>query len=169
MYTVDSAALKAISHPTRVAILRYFRAHDLASPNELARALGVSLASVGYHVRRLEELGFLRLAKRVPRRGATEHFYRARTDVDAEGAVRDFERRLLAPEGDRRAELRVLLDASAMADLRVAAHQLYLRMRQLEAEAVTRAGVDGTSRSFAVDVLFVVEPVPTVASCLAAR
>jgi hypothetical protein len=30
---------------------------------------------VSYHVRRLHALGFLRLVKQVPRRGATEHYY----------------------------------------------------------------------------------------------
>ncbi len=49
----------------------------MASPNELSRELGVSLGSVSYHVQRLLGLGFLKLVRKTPRRGAIEHYYTA--------------------------------------------------------------------------------------------
>ena len=41
----------------------------------MADELDASLGVVSYHVRRLEALGFLKLVKREPRRGAVEHYY----------------------------------------------------------------------------------------------
>jgi DNA-binding transcriptional ArsR family regulator len=79
---VDVRVVKALAHPTRVRILRILRDRELASPVELAGELGIPLGTVGYHVRRLELLGFIELAKRTQRRGAVEHHYRARTALD---------------------------------------------------------------------------------------
>jgi DNA-binding transcriptional ArsR family regulator len=75
---VDTRVVKALGHPTRVRILNVLRDRELASPVELSGELGVALGTVGYHVRRLEELGFIELARRTQRRGAVEHHYRAR-------------------------------------------------------------------------------------------
>jgi hypothetical protein len=50
----------------------------VASPSELADALGEPLGNVSYHVRILRELDCLELVRTEPRRGALEHFYRAR-------------------------------------------------------------------------------------------
>jgi DNA-binding transcriptional ArsR family regulator len=80
---VDTRVVKALGHPTRVRILNVLRDRDLASPVELSAELGVALGTVGYHVRRLEELGFIELARRTQRRGAVEHHYRARQVLDA--------------------------------------------------------------------------------------
>jgi len=79
---VDARVVKALAHPTRVRILRILRDRELASPVELAGELEIPLGTVGYHVRRLELLGFIELAKRTQRRGAVEHHYRARTALD---------------------------------------------------------------------------------------
>jgi DNA-binding transcriptional ArsR family regulator len=79
---VDARVVKALAHPTRVRILRILRDRELASPVELAAELGIPLGTVGYHVRRLELLGFIELAKRTQRRGAVEHHYRARSALD---------------------------------------------------------------------------------------
>jgi len=49
----------------------------VASPNQLARALGEALGSVSYHVRILRELDCVELVSTTPRRGALEHYYRA--------------------------------------------------------------------------------------------
>lgn len=75
---VDTRVVKALGHPTRVRILNVLRDRELVSPIELSQELGVPLGTVGYHVRRLESLGFIELAKRTQRRGAVEHHYRAR-------------------------------------------------------------------------------------------
>jgi hypothetical protein len=52
--------------------------HGAASPSELAAALGEPLGNVSYHMRILLELDCLELVRTEPRRGALEHFYRAR-------------------------------------------------------------------------------------------
>jgi DNA-binding transcriptional ArsR family regulator len=74
---VDTRVVKALGHPTRVRILNVLRDRELASPVELSAELGIPLGTVGYHVRRLESLGFIELARRTQRRGAVEHHYRA--------------------------------------------------------------------------------------------
>jgi DNA-binding transcriptional ArsR family regulator len=79
---VDTRVVKALGHPTRVRILRVLHDRELASPVELSAELGVALGTIGYHVRRLEQLGFIELARRTQRRGAIEHHYRARQLLD---------------------------------------------------------------------------------------
>jgi DNA-binding transcriptional ArsR family regulator len=83
----DPRLIKALAHPLRVRILSILESRDMASPNEMADELGVSLGVMSYHVRRLHALGFLELVKRTPRRGAIEHHYRAkaRPQVTDEG------------------------------------------------------------------------------------
>ncbi len=74
----DPRLIKALAHPLRVRVLSVLETREMASPNELADELGVSLGVMSYHVRRLHALGFLELMKRTPRRGAIEHHYRAK-------------------------------------------------------------------------------------------
>jgi DNA-binding transcriptional ArsR family regulator len=83
----DPRLIKALAHPLRVRILSILETREMASPNEMADELGVSLGVMSYHVRRLHALGFLELVKRTPRRGAIEHHYRAkaRPQVTDEG------------------------------------------------------------------------------------
>jgi DNA-binding transcriptional ArsR family regulator len=88
----DPALGKALAHPLRPRILVAL-AGRTASPSELAEQLDVPLGVLSYHVRRLVDLGLLRLVRRVPRRGAVEHYYtaadahltRTPVTVDAEG------------------------------------------------------------------------------------
>ncbi len=75
---LDEALLKAISHPLRHRLLSLLD-NRTASPNELARELGLPLGRVSYHIRLLAELGAIELVRTEPRRGALEHFYRAVT------------------------------------------------------------------------------------------
>ncbi len=75
---LDEALLKAISHPLRHRLLSMLDDRT-ASPNELARELGLPLGRVSYHIRLLAELGAIELVRTEPRRGALEHFYRAVT------------------------------------------------------------------------------------------
>lgn len=84
---VDARVVKALNHPTRVRILNLMRDRELASPVELSVELSVPLGTVGYHVRRLEQLGFLELARRTQRRGAIEHHYRVRPALAAEASA----------------------------------------------------------------------------------
>jgi DNA-binding transcriptional ArsR family regulator len=74
----DPRLIKALAHPLRVRILSILETREMASPNEMADELDVSLGVMSYHVRRLHALGFLELVKRTPRRGAIEHHYRAK-------------------------------------------------------------------------------------------
>jgi DNA-binding transcriptional ArsR family regulator len=70
----DPALAKALAHPLRTRILAALEDRT-ASPSELAGELGVSIGVISYHVRRLASLGYLKLVKKVPRRGAIEHYY----------------------------------------------------------------------------------------------
>lgn len=79
---IDARVVKALGHPTRVRILNLLREREMVSPVELGAELGLAVGTVGYHVRRLEALGFIELAKRTPRRGAVEHHYRARATLE---------------------------------------------------------------------------------------
>jgi DNA-binding transcriptional ArsR family regulator len=72
----DPDLAKALAHPLRTRILAALE-DRVASPSELAGELDASLGVVSYHVRRLEALGFLKLVRREPRRGAVEHYYTA--------------------------------------------------------------------------------------------
>lgn len=70
----DPSLAKALAHPLRTRILAALEERT-ASPSEIAAELGAPLGVISYHVRRLHALGFLKLVKRVPRRGAVEHYY----------------------------------------------------------------------------------------------
>src|SRR3954467_12440772 len=75
---LDEALLRAISHPLRHRLLGMLDGRT-ASPNMLARELGLPLGRVSYHIRLLNDLGAIELVRTEPRRGALEHFYRAVT------------------------------------------------------------------------------------------
>ena len=77
---LDEALLRAISHPLRHRLLSMLDGR-IASPNELARELGLPLGRVSYHIRLLNDLGAIELVRTEPRRGALEHFYKAVTSV----------------------------------------------------------------------------------------
>lgn len=73
----DPRLVKALAHPLRVQILGVLE-ERVASPSDLAEELGAPLGNVSYHVRTLADLGLLKLVRRRTRRGAVEHYYRAR-------------------------------------------------------------------------------------------
>jgi len=72
----DPRLVKALAHPLRVRILSILETRN-ASPNELSKEIGAPLGTVSYHVRRLDELGLVKLVSTAPRRGAVEHYYKA--------------------------------------------------------------------------------------------
>jgi DNA-binding transcriptional ArsR family regulator len=72
----DPRVIKALSHPLRVQILGMLDG-TVRSPKEIASELSEPLGNVSYHVRTLADLGLIELVKKVPRRGAIEHYYRA--------------------------------------------------------------------------------------------
>jgi DNA-binding transcriptional ArsR family regulator len=69
--------LKAFTHPLRVAILARLD-EEVLSPKELAREFKTSLPVVSYHVRELERLQLIELVRTAQRRGAVQHWYRAK-------------------------------------------------------------------------------------------
>ena len=73
----DPRLVKALAHPLRVQILAVLE-ERVASPSGLAEQLGAPLGNVSYHVRTLADLGLVKLVRRRTRRGAVEHYYRAR-------------------------------------------------------------------------------------------
>jgi DNA-binding transcriptional ArsR family regulator len=72
----DERIIRAMSHPVRFQALSILN-ERVASPNEMARELGESVGVLAYHVRVLRDMGAIELVETKPRRGATEHFYRA--------------------------------------------------------------------------------------------
>jgi DNA-binding transcriptional ArsR family regulator len=75
---LDERLAKALSHRLRVRILQRLTEAGEASPSQLADALDERIGNVSYHVRVLRELDCLELVRTEPRRGALEHFYRAK-------------------------------------------------------------------------------------------
>jgi len=73
---LDTRLSKALAHPLRVQILIILN-ERVASPNELAKELNEGLSLVSYHVKVLKDFECIELVSTRPRRGATEHFYRA--------------------------------------------------------------------------------------------
>jgi DNA-binding transcriptional ArsR family regulator len=71
----DEVLAKALSHPLRQRILEAFN-QGIDSPREISEAIGAKLGDVGYHVRKLNELGLIELVRTEQRRGAVKHFYR---------------------------------------------------------------------------------------------
>lgn len=80
--SIDQAMVKALSSPVRVKILDLLSREGEMSPKRISVSLHHSLGSIAYHVKVLsEECGLLELAKEVPKRGATEHFYRSNLET----------------------------------------------------------------------------------------
>jgi DNA-binding transcriptional ArsR family regulator len=73
---IDQRMVRSLAHPLRVRILDIL-SDRIASPNLLSEELDVGLSHVSYHTRALDKYGALELVRTEPRRGATEHFYKA--------------------------------------------------------------------------------------------
>ncbi len=84
--TIDESKLKRLIDPRLVFALSHaVRAHvlvvlneEVSSPSAVGREIGVSAAYINYHFEELEREGLIELVRVEPRRGAKEHFYRAR-------------------------------------------------------------------------------------------
>jgi predicted ArsR family transcriptional regulator len=75
---IDMSLIKALAHPWRYRALHILNKR-VASPKEVAEDIGVPTNNIAYHFRELEKLNCIELVRTQPRRGATEHFYRAIT------------------------------------------------------------------------------------------
>jgi hypothetical protein len=65
-----------MSHPLRARLYKALQGR-VASPRMLATEIGVPLGNVAYHVRRLDDLGLIKLVNVTRARGALEHHYTA--------------------------------------------------------------------------------------------
>ncbi len=75
--TLDPHLVRALAHPLRVQILEVLNERE-GSPNELTEVLGYPLGNVAYHTRVLEKCGCIELVRTERRRGAVEHYFRAK-------------------------------------------------------------------------------------------
>jgi DNA-binding transcriptional ArsR family regulator len=74
---IDQRLVRALGHPLRVKILEVVQLRN-ASPSELTEMLSAPLGNVAYHVRVLEKCGCIEQVATARRRGAVEHYFRAR-------------------------------------------------------------------------------------------
>jgi DNA-binding transcriptional ArsR family regulator len=77
--SVQENLIKALNHPVRAkawAIL----SERTASPKQIADQLGEQLGNVSYHVKVLQDLGFVDVVEEEQVRGAVAHFYKS-TDL----------------------------------------------------------------------------------------
>jgi DNA-binding transcriptional ArsR family regulator len=72
---IDTTLARALAHPVRARMLMFLRDHGPVSPVQFSKEWDIPIGTVGYHMRRLAELGIVQLAERVQRRGAIEHRY----------------------------------------------------------------------------------------------
>jgi DNA-binding transcriptional ArsR family regulator len=162
--SVEIRLAKALSHPLRRRLLFEY-GHLVTSPRRLADTLGAPLTSVSYHTQALLRHGCIELVRTEPRRGATEHFYRAIVGPnlqDAEwsrlpaGVRRELVASTLAEVWDdvrkgaehggfepvdvhvSRAEVR--LDADARAELNRLLQHVAVEAQRLHAASAARAG-----------------------------
>ena len=73
----DQVVSHSLNHEVRLDALSIFHERT-ASPKEIQKELHQPLATVSHHVKELHEDDVIELVKTVPRRGAVEHFYRAK-------------------------------------------------------------------------------------------
>jgi DNA-binding transcriptional ArsR family regulator len=123
---------RMIRHPLRQRVLSKY-SEAVTSPSAVAAALGARLNIVSYHTQVLLRAGVVELVRTERRRGASQHFYRARSA----GPIEDAEWERL-PTNLRRALVRHAIDEIA----------------REAADALPRSGMDdGTahvSRSYLV-------------------
>jgi DNA-binding transcriptional ArsR family regulator len=74
---IDQRLVRALAHPLRVEILQILNERE-ASPHDLAVLTEHPLGNVAYHTRVLEECGCVELVGTARRRGAIEHYFRAK-------------------------------------------------------------------------------------------
>jgi len=71
---IDPTLAQALSHPLRGHVLATL-GDRIASPNEIAKELGINARDLNYHVKVLARMGMIRLVRTEKRRGVREHFY----------------------------------------------------------------------------------------------
>lgn len=76
--SMDTRLMKAMAHPLRIQIVSEInKPGRLLSPVRFSEMVERPLSLVGYHFKELEKYECIELVETRPRRGATEHLYRA--------------------------------------------------------------------------------------------
>ncbi len=149
---VDTRVVKALAHPLRLKVIQHLQTREKASPNELSEIFDVPLGTMSYHVRRLHDLGFLELVKRVPRRGAVEHFYRLKKDVD--GALRGMADRIGGLQEGERTSTTVVLDPPAAETFTSEMGAVLDRLRELADESAARQRAGASADTISIDLIY---------------
>lgn len=76
----DRRLIEALGHPVREHILAVLN-ERIASASEIGEEIGADVSSFYHHVEELEKLGCIERVKTKRRRGAKEHFFRAKRTV----------------------------------------------------------------------------------------
>jgi DNA-binding transcriptional ArsR family regulator len=77
---LDQRLIKALGHPVREHILAVLNTR-IASATEIGEEIGAEVSSFYHHVEELERLGCIERVETRRRRGAKEHFFRAKRSV----------------------------------------------------------------------------------------
>jgi DNA-binding transcriptional ArsR family regulator len=75
---IDPRLIKALSHPLREHVLAVFN-ERVASTSEIGREIDLEVPAFYHHVEVLEDLGCIERVESRRRRGAKEHFFRAKS------------------------------------------------------------------------------------------
>lgn len=104
----DRRLIEALGHPVREHILAVLN-ERIASAREIGAEIGADVSSFYHHVEELERLGCIERVTTKRRRGAKEHFFKAKTSVFFDDAA--WERLPRSLKGDQTATtLQFLLD-----------------------------------------------------------
>lgn len=76
----DRRLIEALGHPVREHVLAVLN-ERIASAREIGEEIGADVSSFYHHVEELEKLGCIERVKTKRRRGAKEHFFRAKRTV----------------------------------------------------------------------------------------
>ncbi len=74
---IDRRLIKALGHPVREHLLAVLN-ERVASAREIGEEIGADVSSFYHHIEQLEELGCIERVESRQRRGAMEHFFRAK-------------------------------------------------------------------------------------------
>ncbi|HKT82639.1 MAG TPA: winged helix-turn-helix domain-containing protein [Solirubrobacterales bacterium] len=74
---IDRRLIKALGHPVREHIFAVLN-ERIASAREIGEEIGADVSAFYHHIELLEELGCIERVESRQRRGATEHFFRAK-------------------------------------------------------------------------------------------
>lgn len=77
---LDQRLIKALGHPVREHILAVLNVR-IASATEIGEEIGAEVSSFYHHIEELERLGCIERVETRPRRGAREHFFRAKRSL----------------------------------------------------------------------------------------